>query len=259
MLQRIRFMGSITTLLQQAGAFWVDFKHSIEDVVYDTDGNLDQIEKERSIRFYDSSDQRLRNNNYVFRERVNLRTREREVTLKYRHPDRYISQDRDMSAAKRKKGKTKFEEDIKLPFLKLYSFSTKQPISERKKLNTLADPGKLYPDLSTRLPGYQADEPLQIVNNFTARELVITGAMLKIGKRPKVRASCALVVWYDAADSAEAPIVVEFSFKYENEQEDYAGAVAQRAYEVLRRLGDALPDWVDTAGPTKTAYVYTKA
>ena len=260
MLQKQQFNGSRAQLLKQAGEFWSDFKKSIRDVVLDTDGSLDKVEKERTIKFYDTSDCRLRKNSYVFRERVNLKTKEREVTLKYRHPDRYISQDRDMAAAKKKKGKTKFEEDIKLPFVKLYSFSTKQPISDGKNLNQLNDPGKLYPDLKQQLKSYQGDEPIKVVGNFTAREIVITGADFQIQKGPKLEADCALIAWYDDANGEQdKPVVVEFSFKYENEREEYDGTAAQRAYDVFGTLKNKLGKWVDPDGMTKTAYVYSKA
>ncbi len=258
MLKKQRFMGSQVNLLQRAAEFWHDFQGSIQDIVIDTDGSLNEIEKERSIRFYDTADRRIRRGDYVFRERVDLKTNKREVTLKYRHPDRYISQDRDMAAANVDQGKTKFEEDIKLPFIKLYSFSTKQPISDDKNLNQLNDPGDLYPDFKKRLKSYQKNEPIKVVNNFTAREVVITGADFQIRKSPKVEAECALVVWYDVAGEEDQPVVVEFSFKYENKQEEYGGKASQRAYEVFGRLKDRLGDWVDPEGITKTAYVYSR-
>ncbi|MCG8362891.1 MAG: hypothetical protein MJA27_06095 [Pseudanabaenales cyanobacterium] len=259
MLQKKRFIGSQIDLLERAGEFWNDFKGSIQDIVLDTDGSLNKVEKKRTVRFYDSADRHLQKSGYVFRERVDLNTRKREVTLKYRHPDRYISQDRDMAAADIKHGKTKFEEDIKLPFIKLYSFSTKQPISDGKNLNKLNDPGELYPDLKKRLKSYQENEPIKLVGNFTAREMVIAGANFQIQKSPKVEANCALIAWYDAAGEEDKPVVVEFSFKYENKQEEYDGETSQRAYDVFGRLKDKLAEWVDSDGPTKTAYVYSRA
>ncbi|NEQ41741.1 MAG: hypothetical protein F6K40_38385 [Okeania sp. SIO3I5] len=259
MLQKERFIGSQDDLLQKAGEFWNDFKGVIQDIVIDTDGSLNEIEKERTIRFYDTADRRIRKNNYVFRERVDLNTGKREVTLKYRHPDRYISQDRDMTAANVKNGKTKFEEDIKLPFVKLYSFSTKQPISNNKNLNKLNDLGKLYPDFKKRLKSYQKNEPIEVVGDFTAREIVIAGADFQIRNSPKVEAECALIAWYDMQGEKDNPVVVEFSFKYENEKEKYDGETSQRVYDVFGRLKEKLAGWVDPDGQTKTAYVYSRA
>ena len=259
MLKKERFVGLQIDLLERAIDFWDVFKNSIQDIVFDTDGSLNKIEKQRAIRFYDSADRFLRENNYVFRERVDLSTRKREVTLKFRHPDRYISQDRDMAAADVENGKTKFEEDIKLPFIKLYSFSTKQPISDGNSLNKLNDPGELYPDLKKQLKSYRDNELIDIVGDFTAREVVITGADFQIRKSPKVEAECALIAWYDEAGEEDRPVVVEFSFKYENEREEFDGEAAQRAYDVFGRLKDMLAEWVNSEGPTKTAYVYSRS
>ena len=259
MLNQDCFVSSQLNLIELSGEFWQDFKDAIKDIVIDTDGSLNHIKKRRNVRFYDSTDHHLRGNNYVFRERVALDTGKREVTLKYRHPDRYISQDRDMTAAVIENGKTKFEEDIKLPFKKLYSFSTKQPISDDKNINKLKDIGKLYPGLKKGLKSYQKDVPIDLVGGFTARELVITGADFQIRKNPKVEAECALIAWYDDSCGEDTPILVEFSFKYENEREEYDGEAAQRAYDVFARLNNTLGKWVDSEELTKTSYVYLRA
>ncbi|MGD1699019.1 hypothetical protein [Dapis sp. BLCC M229] len=259
MLQKERFIGEQNDLLQKAGEFWKDFKGLIQDIVIDTDGSLNEVKKERKIRFYDTVDRCIRKSNYVFRERVDINTGKREVTLKYRHPDRYISQDRDMTAADVENGKTKFEEDIKLPFIRLYSFSTKQPISDSKNLNKLNDPGELYPDFKKRLKSYQENVPIEVVGDFTAREIVIAGADFQIRNSPKVEAECALIAWYDLGGEKDNPVVVEFSFKYENEKEEYDGEASQKVYDVFSRLNEKLAAWVDPDGETKTAYVYSRA
>ncbi len=259
MLKEERFVGLPADLLERAGEFWNVFQGSIQDIVLDIDGNLNTIKKQRSIRFYDSKDHHLKNNSYVFRERVDLSTRKREVTLKFRHQDRYISQDRDMAASDVENGDPKFEEDIKLPFIKLYSFSTKQPIKDGKILNKMKDPGRLYPDLQGRLKSYQKNEPIYIVGDFTAREFVVTGATFQIGKDPMVEAECALVAWYDEAGEEDRPIVVEFSFRYKHKDEEFDGEAALRAYDVFGRFSDILEEWVDSEGPTKTQFVYSKS
>ena len=163
-----------------------------------------------------------------------------------------------MDADSAKRGKTKFEEDIKPPFHKLYSFSTKQTISKKRQLKNLKAPGSLYPDLPKQLDDYKKAEPITQVGKFRARELVISGADFQIGKKPKVEAECALVVWYNAKAGASKPVVAEFSFHYGDDKERYPGKVAQRAYEVFECLkGPALKKWVDPKSKTKTAYVYS--
>lgn len=259
MLKSELFSGLEARLLEQVNDFWSELKETIRDIVLDTDGTLNKIETPRLVRFYDSASHRLQQNDYIFRERIDLNSDQREITLKFRHPDRYISQDRDMAAVNFETGKTKFEEDIKLPFVTLYSFSTKQPISDSKLLNKMKDPGELYPDLKKRLKFYQEDELINIVRKFTAKEVVITGANFKIGENPKVEAECALIVWYKESGEQDKPVVVEFSFKYERKGESFDGETAQKAYDVFGRIKDQLTEWVDSEGLTKTAYVYTKA
>ena len=257
MLRAHLFTGAEDALLRKAGAFWGAVTQAIRDVVLDTDGDLDTITKRRFIRFYDTQSQRLRQNDYIFRERVDIVSGAREVTLKCRHPDRYVAQDRNM-AAEGQHSKAKFEEDIKPPCQALYSYSTTQQIAEDKKLNRMNDPGRLYPGLPEQLPMYDEDEALTVVGTLTARELVLTGADFQIGKEPKVEAECALIVWYDVQDDTQTPQVVEFSFRYSNNDEQYSGAVAKCAYDVFQRLqGETLARWVDPASKTKTAYVYS--
>jgi hypothetical protein len=258
MLRAHLFTGTEDELLRKAGAFWRAFTQVIRDVVFDTDGDLDEIAKRRFIRFYDTKGHRLQKNDYIFRERVDIVSGEREVTLKFRHPDRYVAQDRNMAAAEVKRGKAKFEEDIKPPCQSLYSYSTTQQIADDKKLNQMNDPGRLYPGLPEQLHSYDEDEAITVVGAFTARELVLTGADFQIGKEPKVEAECAFIVWYDVQGEAQIPEVVEFSFRYSNDDGQYAGAVAKRAYDVFQLLqGEALASWVDHASKTKTAYIYS--
>jgi hypothetical protein len=257
MLHAHLFTGAEDQLLRKAGAFWGALTQAIRAVVLDTDGDLDTITKRRFIRFYDTPGQRLRQHAYIFRERVDIVSGDREVTLKCRHPDRYVAQDRNM-AAEGQRSKAKFEEDIKPPYQALYSYSTTQQIAADKQLNRMNDPGRLYPGLPEQLDRYDEEEALTVVGTLTARELVLTGADFQMGKAPKVEAECALIVWYDVQEDAQTPQVVECSFRYSNHEEQYSGAVAQRAYDVFQRLqGETLASWVDPASKTKTAYVYS--
>jgi hypothetical protein len=184
MLKKEPFVGPEDVLLRRAKEFWELFEKAIEDRVLDTDKSLSKIEKRRTIRFYDTEDRRLRANSYAFRERVDSSTGAREVTLKFRHRDRYVAQDRNMDAAHADRGEAKFEEDIKPPFDRLYSFSTKQGIKGAKRLKRLDDPGRLRPDLKRRLPDYPDDEPMAPVGNITVRELVVAGADFQIRQDP---------------------------------------------------------------------------
>jgi hypothetical protein len=255
MLKAEQFQGETSKLLATAQLFWQDLQSRISQIVPDIEGSLEQIEKNRIIKFYDTTDKLLRSNNYVFRERIDLDEKTREVTLKFRHPDRYISQDRNMDARKKNKGKTKFEEDIKPDFLKLYSFSTKQEISDNKTLDTLGSISDLYPDIASKIDEFSHNTEIILVGDFIARETVITGAQFTVRKSPTIQSECALIVWCDRKGNPHLPLLVEFSFKYEDEKEEYTAKMAQRAYEVFQAL-QKMEDWIDPNSMTKTAYTY---
>ena len=56
------------------------------------------------------------------------------------------------------------------------------------------------------------------------------------------------------------PVVVEFSFKYKNKQEEYDREVSQKVYDIFGKLQqDDLAGWVNHDGKIKTTYVYSKA
>jgi hypothetical protein len=265
MLRPERFAGEEKRLRKKAKKFWRDFEREIRPVVVDTDGDLDKMAKRREIRFYDTPSRRLFKNSYVFRERVD-ESGKREVTLKFRHPDRYLAQARDLNARASDGGTIKFEEDIKPEFQVLYSFSGKQIVRSGKKLNRMDDPAGLYPDLAKRLDEFDEREPIRVVGEtktasgrvpFTANEVVLEGADFRIAASPKVEAECGLIVWYDRNGDPTLPVVVEFSFRYGNRREAFGGEAAKRAFDVFRMLqGKALAKWVDRKSKTKTAYVY---
>jgi hypothetical protein len=183
---------------------------------------------------------------------------EREVTLKFRHSDRYISQDRDMKPAKDFSEDMKFEEDIKPRFQALYSFSSSVLLKPDTKLETLDDVHALFPGLAKAIEDVPESAPLAMVGDFTGYERVIKGTTFQIGKDPEVFAECSLTLWY-AKEQGEEPLVAEFSFKYEDKKEDYTAAVARRAYDAFLAIQDKLGAWIDTESMTKTAYVYARA
>ena len=258
MLKASRFAGDDSRLLETAGRFWRAAGEAFADVVVDVGGDLSKIQAHRLIRFYDTPKRELNANAYIFRERADVDGKLREVTLKFRHPDRYLAQDCDLRAAEGADARTKFEEDIKPPFQSMFSHSTTQRIAPTKTLDTLKDVSRFYPGIRQELEHLEKDTPLEVVDKFTARELVIGGAAVQLGKSPKIPAECVLVIWYDHANPSkgESPVVVEFSFKYGDGREDYGGGAVRRAYETFNVLQHGLPDWVDKTSKTKTAFVY---
>jgi hypothetical protein len=256
MLRPARFAGDEKTILKAAEAVWRDFAKSVTDVVLDTDGRLAQIHTRRLITFLDTTGQHLNRASYIFRERRDIESGEYEVTLKCRHPDRYVAQNRNMEASDSGSARTKFEEDIKVPFASLYSFSTTLGVDEDRTFKKLGDVARLFPDTSERLDGFRNDGALTVVNGFTAHKLVIAGGKLRIGKSPKVSAECALIVGYDHNRRQTKPVAVELSYRYGDKDENYGGTMSRRAFDVFHALQTKLGKWVDPKPLTKTALVY---
>ena len=223
MLKADQFSGEEQRLLENAHFFWNDFVNVIDRIVYDTDGDLETIKTRRLLTFFDKGTFCLRNNVYVFRERVevgaDIGDEEREVTLKFRHPDRYLSGGRNMATADGRRSKTKFEEDIKPPFRSLFSHSTKQSIKSQQRLRKMSDIAGMFPDLNKTIDCFTPNETITAVGGFRAREVVITGSDFQIGRDPTVKAECALIVWYDDAVSLTDLVVAEFSFRYRDKDE----------------------------------------
>jgi hypothetical protein len=121
---------------------------------------------------------------------------------------------------------------------------------------TLGDLMHLFPDLSKRLGDVDRGLRLLEVRDFSARELVITGATVTLAAKSNVRAECALIVWYDENGSATEPAAVEFSFRYGNALGVYGGKVARRAFEIFAIAQNDLTAWLDPHPRTKTAFVY---
>src|SRR5262245_5078983 len=130
MLQAPKFAGTQKQLLATARQLWSDFARAVDPHVFKADGALDTIDKQRLIVFLDSQAQHLRAGGYIFRVRCALDGSQPEVTLKFRHPDRYVAESRQMKC-RRLRAETKFEEDIKAPFVSLYSSSTRGRIGRK--------------------------------------------------------------------------------------------------------------------------------
>ena len=258
MLRSSRFMGGAAQLAHRASDFFGDLTNALAPLPVATGGRFEDNGKRRQITFWDTARQHLNEAGYICRQRENLDAGDREVTLKFRHSDRHVSQDRDMSAARVERAKTKFEEDIKKPFVSLYSFSTTVPAVGKRPFRRLGDVARLFPGLEADMRRRDRDEEVVLVNDFTARELVLQGAKIKLSKKPKVHADCALIVWYRGEREASQPVAVEFSFRYGDDDEQYSGELAAQAFASFAAMQRDLKQWLSSTSLTKTALVYGK-
>ena len=76
MLQGRQFAGTQKQLLSFARRFWDDFVRAVSPAVFDADGTLDTIKKQRLIGFLDSDARHLRAGGYIFRVRRTPRGRQ---------------------------------------------------------------------------------------------------------------------------------------------------------------------------------------
>jgi hypothetical protein len=254
MLRAARFGGPHKDLLTVAGQLWEDLAGALAPFVVSADGAFDTIGRQRLVAFLDSPDRRLWDSGYIFRVRRTLEGGRPEITLKFRHPDRYVAESRQMKS-RHIRASIKFEEDIKAPFVSLYGFSTRGRVGRKNVPSTLADLAALFPDLTKRIGEVDGRDELRTVG-FTAREVVVTGPILTIGAKPRVEAECALIVWYEHGHADNQPVAVELSYRYGNSGGRYSGKVARRAFNVFEVLQRDLTDWVDPSSNTKTALVF---
>jgi hypothetical protein len=258
MLRAARFAGEGEAPAQAAAGFWKAVAGAVLPHAISVSGLDGLIRRKRRVRFFDNAAHGLRARNYVLRERIDQDSQEREVTLKFRHPDRYVSQDRDMTPADGHEADVKFEEDIKPPFSALFSFSSSVLIPQDLSLATFGDAAKLFPGLAKAVDDLPEDDALDVVGGFTAFERVIKGTGFHIRRDPEVHADCALTLWY-TGEGDTRPLLAEFSFKYEDADEAYTGKMTRRAYDAFVAMQRELTDWIDTESDTKTAFVYRTA
>jgi hypothetical protein len=145
------------------------------------------LESGAGSAFYDTSDLCLDRNGYIFRERIDAASGQREVTLKFRHPDRYLAASQDLTPASAREARTKFEEDIKAPFQSLYSHSTTQGIGSKKNPNRLNDLCQLLPGLSQHLDHCRGSAAITTVGDLTVREIVLKGRRFSNRQTPRGR------------------------------------------------------------------------
>lgn len=214
----------------------------------ETNGTVTALRAERTVKFYDTPGEcALRERGFIFRERSS--DGDREVTLKFRSPDRYVAASHDLDAS-RAAAEHKFEEDIKPGFRSIFSQSNTAGIGSRKRFDDIGDLADLFEGIE------QADipnsTPLAVVAGAPMYEYVFGRRIFDLGD---LTAEMSVTLWYlDPADTE--PAVAELSFKYEEDERDLdpeSVATGIRLFERMTSLGR----WVADDSPTKTAFVYS--
>jgi hypothetical protein len=231
------------------------------------------LEKRRSVRFWDTEACALNSNGFAFRERIDLSeddspTSDPEITLKFRSPDLFLAADMRLEARERaEEPDSKLEEDVGPLSLtngseervvsvprstrSQFSRSTSQTIDPDALPRTLGDIGRLYPTFSDELR-FAAGE----INLGTAlrpgpeyRELVYKSSKLDLAKHTKAEFS--LTLWYEGAGNRTEPALAEVSFSHAADYGEVPAVAAQRARQLLLAMQDLA--WAEPGAPTKTA------
>ena len=95
MLLPERFAGDDADVRRAAAAVWADVDDMVDGLDIQTSGGFDTVKAHRRIRFFDTQERHFHAHQYVLPARISVELGERQVTLEFRHPDRYGDDDED--------------------------------------------------------------------------------------------------------------------------------------------------------------------
>lgn len=166
-------------------------------------------EKECRVWYLDTKQHEL-NNNYNFFLRVREERNRYDITLKCRHPDRYISASYDLEHPSDHSGLEfkgfKFEEDITTPFHSKFSSQAKFEDRKNPELRIFQDILSIYPKLDLNI---SPDENLKKVNKFVANEISYKLGDIVFSNGNTVVFEMSM--WY-ISDKSKSPVIVELDF-----------------------------------------------
>ena len=252
------------TLFTSAQSF-ADFSRLVRHAADELDVALFREERPepqiREVLFFDTPAAHLYNGQFILRQRTTYRNGwpidEREVVLKFRHPDRDVAAAMDVRPAGRLAHLIKFKEEL-LPLREGLGgirslFSHSCTLRE-----SLLVPDRPFQEVTALLPalrqlGVPPDTPIQVVSGVAVEEVLADIGEVHFGHGLRAKANVA--VWRDRGP--QTPLIGEFAFqcKFERYQELHHKA-KKRSEEFFRMLQLAARDWVQLDA-TKTGVVYT--
>jgi hypothetical protein len=216
----------------------------------------------REVLFFDTPGFDLYNGKFILRQRTTYRNGwpldEREVVLKFRHPDLDTAAATDVRPGGRFPHLIKFKEEL-LPLRdglggmrSLFSHNCTLGDAPALGQRTFQEVAALFPALG-RLP-VPAEAPIGLVNGLSAEEVLADIGEVHFGHGLKAKANVA--IWRDRGP--QTPLVGEFAFqcKFERYEELHRKA-RQRSEEFFRTLQLAARDWVQLDA-TKTGIIYAR-
>ena len=178
------------------------------------ESNLKQ--KFRRTYYLDTPNLRLKSNNFFLRVREDKESNKYDITLKCRHPDRYISASYDLTSSM-KKSTIKFEEDIIAPHVIKFSISVNFEENQEPEINNLEKLKTIFPGLHTQDLG---DGILEKVNKFEAKEISVKLGKISYNNNKDGEdddydneINTFLNLWYSPKNKGK-PVIVEFTYNY---------------------------------------------
>ena len=174
----------------------------------------DLKQKFRRTYYLDTLNFRLKSKNFFLRVREDKESNKYDITLKCRHPDRYISASYDLSSSM-KKSTIKFEEDIIAPHVSKFSISVNFEENQEPEINNLEKLKTIFPGLQTQDLG---DGILEKVNKFEANEISVKLGKISYNNNKDVEddddeIKTFLNLWYSPKNKGK-PVIVEFTYDY---------------------------------------------
>jgi uncharacterized protein YjbK len=175
----------------------------------------DLKQKFRRTYYLDTFNFRLQSKNFFLRVREDKESNKYDITLKCRHPDRYISSSYDLSSSI-KKSTIKFEEDIIASHVSKFSISVNFEEDQEPEINNLEKLKTIFPELQTQDLG---DGILEKVNKFEAKEISVKLGKISYSNNNKDREDdddeikTFLNLWYSPKNKGK-PVIVEFTCDY---------------------------------------------
>ena len=171
--------------------------------------------KLRRTYYLDTPNFRLKYKNFFLRVREDKESNKYDITLKCRHPDRYISASYDLSSTT-KKSTIKFEEDVIAPHVSKFSISVNFEENQEPEINNLEKLKTIFPGLHTQDLG---DGILEKVNKFEAKEISVKLGKIsynnKDGEDDDDEIKTFLNLWYSPNNNKGKPVIVEFTYDYD--------------------------------------------
>jgi hypothetical protein len=229
------------------------------DGKFKQEDNLDP--RYRRTYYLDTDDFKLKAKSFFLRIREELEGEKKskyDVTLKCRHPDRYISGAFDLSDPS--KHRVKFEEDIIAPYISKFSLSSKYDDDKEPEIQDIKGLERKFPGLGKH---DIENGKLHKVNDFEAEEVSYKVGKIRFADKDdenEERVKIFLNFWY-SPNEKRLPLVAEFTFDYDANNrgtslmEEFPLSLVSKSYEFYHALQDRRIVSLDSS-KTKTSFAY---